>query len=550
MRYPEPGLWLAAGVVAVIVMLPRLVSAHFGLLDDGVTLETGRETFGRWSSVVRLIPETGRFFPAYWLVYSTVFAIMGLRPLAFFAVNVVLLACLLVLLARLVRFGGGSPTAALIAVVLFAVCGPTVEAFYTLSKAEPLQMTWIGVSILCAAAAASDPRPRRRAVLLTLTLAALVLAYTTKETSVVLVPISLGWVAIEWASRARPRPAAWFAGSYAAANLAAAAVFLGLRWRYAARPLTEGWYTRAYAIQLDTLGPSVFRLAAWLARDFAFLVPVLIAGVVLARGGAGPWRPMLYAAVWMGGWLAIYAPWPATFEYYLLPFAFGAAALAGIVVAQLWTLRGAASPTATRRRAWSAVAASALLWLPGVVNAASDARVQLVVDEANADLVDFLARVPIGSRVVLNTTDVNEYVYEVPLHLSEIKGRADLVVQHVAASPRDERRVADVFVITPTMANRPVPSVRIAVHEADVARNATRLADMLRQGGELVHATQREAWIVELRLQRLLCPVAAMPVIDFTYCPADGGLVAARIFSYGWQVHRLRPAGDRANERA
>jgi hypothetical protein len=535
--------WVAPGALAVLVMLPRLASPQFGLLDDGLTLQTGRETIGRWSSVLDLIPETGRFFPAYWLVYSAVFGTVGVRPLAFFTLNVLLLAGLLALLARLVRLGGGTPLQAAVAVVLFAVCGPAIEAFYTLSKAEPLQMTWIGVSMLAAAAAAHEPGRGRRAGLITLAGAALLLAYTTKETSIVLIPVSLGWVAIEWASPAKRQTGERFATIYAALNVAAAAAFLALRWHYAALPLVEGTYTRAYALQPATLGPALFRISAWMVRDFAFLLPLLAAAVVcVRRGRPESRRPILYAGVWMGGWLAVYAPWPATFEYYLLPFAVGAAVFTGTVVGSLWSLRGAHHPAATRRLAWSALAASGLLWLPGVVNAATDGRVQLAVDRANADLVDFLAGLPSGSRVVLNTTYANEYLDELPLHLAEIKRRPDLVVLHVGASPRGGSP-PDLFIATPTMANQPGPTVRIALHEAGVRGDATRLREMLGDGGELLYTTERPVHLVELGLHRLLCPLARAPFVDATYCPSGRGVVDARTFSYGWQVHRrARPA--------
>src|SRR5258705_9710548 len=89
--------WFARAALAVLVMLPRLASPRFGFLDDGLTLQTGREVVGRWSSVLDLIQETGRFFPAYWLVFSAVYGIVGVRPPAFFALNVVLLAGLLML---------------------------------------------------------------------------------------------------------------------------------------------------------------------------------------------------------------------------------------------------------------------------------------------------------------------------------------------------------------------------------------------------------------------------------------------------------------------
>jgi len=537
--------WIAPGALAVLVMLPRLASPQFGLLDDGLTLETGRETIGRWSSVLALIPETGRFFPAYWLVYSAVFGVVGVRPLAFFALNVAMLAGLLAVLARLVRLSGGTPLQAAVALVVFAACGPAVEAFYTLSKAEPLQMIWIGVSLLAAAGSAGEPRSTRRAGLVMLAAAASLLAYTTKETSFVLIPVSLGWVAIEWSSSGMRRPAGRFAITFAAINVAAAAAFLLLRWRYAALPLAEGTYTRAYALAPDTLGPAVFRIAAWIVRDFAFLLPLLAAVRFVPRGS---WRrPILYACVWMAGWLAVYTPWPATFEYYLLPFAFGAALFAGTVVGGLWSVRDRAAATVTRRVAWSALAASGLLWVVALVNAAADARVQIAVDRANTDVVDFLAGLPRGGRVVLNTTDAIEYFYELPMHLAEIKRRPDLVVQPVGIPAPAARSPADVFVATPTVANRPWPTVRVAVHEAGARRDISRLGEMLRDGGELLYTTEHRVRVVELGMQRLLCRVARRPFIDPWYCPDDRGLVYARTFAYGWQVHRLaRPSVHRA----
>src|ERR671930_507936 len=103
---------LAPLALAALVMLPRLASAQFGRLDDGLTLQMGREVYGRWASVLYLIPETGRFFPAYWLTYSAIWSFVGTRALAFFAVNTLLLAGVLAMLGRLVRLAGGTRVAA------------------------------------------------------------------------------------------------------------------------------------------------------------------------------------------------------------------------------------------------------------------------------------------------------------------------------------------------------------------------------------------------------------------------------------------------------
>jgi len=542
--------WLAPVAMAGLVMLPRLASPQFGLLDDGLTLQTGREVIGRWASTLHLIPETGRFFPAYWLVYSAIFGLVGARPLAFFTVNVLLLAGLLAILARLVRWGGRTSRHAAVAAVLFAVCGPTIESFYTLSKAEPLQLTWIGVSLLATAGAAIEARRARRVGLITLAAVTLLLAHATKETSFVLVPISLGWLAIEcWATRER---GVWarFARTYVVINVVAAAAFTALRWYYAPLGLAEGTYTRAYALHPGVVGPALFRISAWLVRDFTFLLPLLtvaVASLVGARHALR--RPVLYAGIWMAGWLAVYLPWPATFEYYLLPFAFGAAALAGTVVGDVWASRGREHSVTRRRLAWSVLVASASLWLVALVNVSADARVQLAVDRANADLVDFLAGLPRRSHVVVNTR-VNEYLVELPMHLSQIKRRSDIVVEHVTAAARTGSPAANVFVVTAEMANKPGPTVRIALDEPGVRHDNSMLSTVLTGPVEPVYRAAQHTHLVELAIHRLLCHATVSPLTDPTYCPSDRGVIDRRLFSYGWQVHRLtRPSADHGETR-
>jgi len=152
--------------------------------------------------------------------------------------------------------------------------------------------------------------------------------------------------------------------------------------------------------------------------------------------------------------------------------------------------------------AWSVLVASGVLWLPAMVNAAADARIQLAVDRANADVVDFLAGLPSRSRVVLNVTPVNEYLFELPLHLSEIKRRPDvLVVEHLAPGAPSP---GEVVVATPEVANQPRPTVRIAPHAAGVSDD--RMLSAIRTGrAHLVYRGARQTRIVELGLHRLLC---------------------------------------------
>jgi hypothetical protein len=528
-------LALAVVSLAALVMLPRLASPQFGLLDDGLTLQTAREVYGRWASVLYLIPETGRFFPAYWLVYSGIWSAVGVRPLGFFSINLLLFAGLIAMLARLVRLSAGTSVAAGIAAVVFALSGPAIETFYTLSKAEPLQAAWIGLALLATAASARDARwtTARVGWLLVATLTAL-LAHATKETSVVLIPIALGWLAFEWRTRPPHGCRRRFAATFAAVTALAALAFLALRWQYAALALGDGSYTRAYSVRLVTVGPALFRIAAWLVRDFAWLLPVLSAALVLLVRGVGR-APIVYAGTWMLGWLVVYLPWPATFAYYLLPFALGAAVLGGTVISEAWAVR--------RGGARLMLITMTLLWLTAVVNVTADARLQLAVDRANADVVDFLGALPPSSRVVLNMTPVNEYHFELPMHLREIKHRPDIVFVQPKSG---EAAAANTFVLTPEMANQPGPTVRIALHEAGVRHDNATLPPLLPDGGELVYRAAQRIAVVEIGLQRLLCPLGAGPVFDPTYCPRGRGVVFRRTFVYGWQVHRVVRRGANA----
>ena len=543
---------LAPVALALLVMLPRLASPEFGLLDDGLTIQTGRELVGRWWSALRLIPETGRFFPAYWIAYAGIVGVVDAHPAAFFAVNVLLFAGLLAILVRLVRWCGGTLLQAGLAAVLFASSGPTGETFYTLSKAEPLQMIWVGISLLAAAASAVHASRVGRAGLAGAAAIALLFAYATKETTVVLIPVSLGWLAIEQWWRRDSIACTRFARTYVLSNLVAALAFAGLRWYYAPLGLGEGTYTRAYSLYAGGLSSALYRMSAWLLRDFAFLAPLLIAALLpflrmaAVDGRAASRRLVPYACLWMVGWLAVYLPWPVTFQYYLFPFALGAAVVAGAIVGDLCEVPGHGRGLPRAAKALLLLLAAGLLWSVAIVNAVADARVQLAVDRANADLVSFLSSLPHASHVVVNSSYLNEHVFELPLHLSALKGRPDIVVEHVSRFTQSPPAPGDVFVATPQMENVPVPTVRIGLEEPGVRHVNAMLSGFLNGRGELVYHAGERTRVLELGLHRLLCRARVSPSADATYCPADRPVTYRRTFAYGWQVHRLRrPAGDR-----
>ena len=182
---------------------------------------------------------------------------------------------------------------------------------------------------------------------------------------------------------------------------------------------------------------------------------------------------------------------------------------------------------------------------PGVVDG-GDARVQLAVDRANADLVSFLSGLPRASHVVVNSSYLNEHVFELPLHLSALKRRPDIMVEHVSRLRQGALPATDTFVATPQMEHEPVPTVRIGLEESGVRHVNATLSALLNGRGELVYHAGERTRVLEVGLHRLLCRARVSRSVDASYCPADRGVIYRRTFVYGWQVHRLKQrTGDR-----
>lgn len=117
-------------VVAFFVLLPRLLSSQFGLLDDGLTLRAVTTVSHNWTAAFTMAHGDGRFFPSYYLFFYLVHALVCLHPFLFFAANYAVLAATTAGLIGLVRLLGGTPFQAWAAGIFFVVSGAAVEGFY------------------------------------------------------------------------------------------------------------------------------------------------------------------------------------------------------------------------------------------------------------------------------------------------------------------------------------------------------------------------------------------------------------------------------------
>jgi hypothetical protein len=203
------------------------------------------------------------------LFYALVYWIGG-NSAFFFSVNAFILAGIAGGLIWLIYTLTSSKIQAWITCLLFVFSGPVVENFYTVTNGEPLQVAWILASFgLLIVYSRSCPRWRRRTAFVGMLTAAF-LAISTKETGVVIVPISVAWFLTGFLWKRRMREAANRRGrfAYMLAALVAVIVFFALRARYISEPLTGGTYTRSYRLDWRSLAICASRWFVWLCHDF------------------------------------------------------------------------------------------------------------------------------------------------------------------------------------------------------------------------------------------------------------------------------------------
>ena len=543
--------WMIPSLVAVILLVPRLLSPQFGLLDDGNTLRTARLlSAGDW----QLPDSMGRSRPLYWIFWSAPRLVIGAHPFWYFLVNLIVLVSIVAALVGLARSLGLRPFPAGVTATVFVLSGPGIENFYTLSKGEPPQVLLLLIALGVAIRYGRDGRRPTRIGALAVATLLILLAGLTKETAIVMAPIGLAWFAA--VRMARPHPEgegegpAWEAACLV--SVLGVLAFLLYRWLSVSSAEADLGYATGYEFSISRLLDSGSRWAAWLIHDFLFLLPLGFLPILwrLQRRALARADVLLGSLVWMGAWLAPFLLWVFVADYYLLPFSVGAAFFAGWLLTQAVAVLRTSGPG--RWATGGLVLVSTLLFCGTLANNSTMARVQLAVDAANADVVEFLAtEVPQQGKVILNIQDPNEYVTEMGLHLAELYDRTDVAVTYLdpEALPllTDQD---DVYIASPSIGHQVLLSARLGVDEPAMRRWNASMADFFQNSAERVYHSQREVRVLVVDPARLFCPLLAkrlesepdstgLPIDSITRYCQTGALVESRLFSYGWDVWRL-----------
>jgi len=540
--------WIAIGtpmVVALLVMVPRLARAHFGLFDDPASLTVADQiASGGWGLGEDV--TFGRFRPVYWLYFAAVDRLAGGSPQVHFAANALLLAAAAGLLAYLARRVTESNLAGWAAGMAFVLGGPVVESAFTLSKPELLQSLLILAWLWAAGAIREANRAINFASLMQGALFA-ALACTLKETGVLMLPAglllllrSLVLKSPERMAQAREPAVRWRAVVSAGLGAAVALILAASATRdlFAAAGPQTGFEPEFLLLGVRAWGD-------WLLRDYVYLLPLALAWLLLAAWrsyGRSGLRLLIDCCLWALVWLAPYLSYRFTPEYYLLPLSLGVSLAVGVLIRDS---RAAAPLAAPARRAAGILllAAGGLLFLLTLPTHASNAAIQLAVDEANSGMTELVSEVlPAGATLVVNLQETEaarkEYFWQLAPMLTQVNHRADIRVEgYISGSPPDLPESAALYIVSPIVENQPYPSVRLGVYEHTARAWEEGLRHDLGERLVLLGEVRSTAQLRMIDSLRLFCLV--LPRVD--YCQVPNAPFDTRRFAAGWRLYGVQP---------
>jgi hypothetical protein len=536
-RFLEGLMLFSPVLLAVLIMLPRLLSPQFGMLDDGQSLViVNKIMHGQWD--MRIDTLEGRYRPMYWLWFALFYALAGENPFWFFFGNMLALIGAVAGVIFIVKRSGASSRAAWLAGIFLALASPAIESYYTLSKGETLQATMMVASVVAVLFYRSDKGWGYKAGIFALTIILLLFAYTSKETSIVILPIALVWFLsaryIPWL-RVSVRGLS-VRGAYVIANLICFIIYYSLHIYFVSWQMNTGTYSQRYGLELGKIVASMLRWAGWLWRDYAYLLPLILflLMLVIARRKIDQKNLLFESLIWMSAWVALYLPWYFMQDYYIMPFALGAAIFAGLVVNLL--LEYFSSPVFWER--WLArfvLVISGLFFTAMLLTNITTARVQLSVDAANEELLAYLRATPQNSVILLNIQSTNEYYYKFIDYLNRFWGRDDLSIQ--VFDFQGTSAGSTYYLIAPYVLHQPLQTVRMGVVEEIQNKWNESLSPYFSEqpGWQQVAQIERQFTMTGVNLPRLFCPF----IKTRAFCATPAPFVDTRPFVYGWTIYKL-----------
>ena len=527
-------------LIAVLIMLPRLASPQFGLMDDGRAISISQGIVqGRWDLIWDVI--AGRFRPIYWGAFAFWYALAGGQPFWYFLGNLIVFAASTFLLIRLVVTLGGSKLQAFLTGLVFVLSTSVIENIYTLSKAENFQLLLMLSAISLVILAARAGKRQRAGLLVSAAGLILLVACLTKESTLLLLPIAVVWWFIFWLSRRRKVSSvttAEKASRYLVlGSLVSGVIFYIGRSAFlsSSKILGVGQSSEFFFDPANLLN-SMVRWGGWLLRDYLWLLPMLLIVLVACLAvrrlpQSWLWWPAL---VWMAFWLGMYIPWHFAVEYYLLPFAAGTAVLSGALLVELVEYMQH-SRRLLQGVGYASLALTGVILLVSQANSFSDAAIQLAQDAANTRVLEYVAaNAPQRSQVVVNLQIANEYIEQMQLMLANFYKRPDLTLVNYQGGDLSAMQYQGQksYFLRADLANQPKMTVRMGLDESSLqVWNAS--VDSSLSSWEQVFQVSANPQILTMDFPRLLCTV----IYRQNFCASGSGLVNYQQLHYQWTVY-------------
>ena len=189
-------IYLVPLIICSLIMLPRFLEPHFGLMDDGEAIQKANLIIDdQWGFDSEL--ASGRFRPLYWYIHYMLFLVFGTQPLGYFLVNYLVLVLLIVGVIKLLKIFGSSNPTILITCILFLFSGPIPESYFTLSKYEIFQLVFIVYAILISEQYTRAGSSIGKILIKYGSISFSLASYLIKETSLIMPVIYAGWLTLE-----------------------------------------------------------------------------------------------------------------------------------------------------------------------------------------------------------------------------------------------------------------------------------------------------------------------------------------------------------------
>ncbi len=525
-------------ILAVLIMLPRLSSAQFGLLDDYSMLDNVRNLIqGDWSMSHDL--QAGRFRPVYWLYFTLIYGFAGPNPFWFFLTQLMLLLLLLFELQALMRMTGTKDWQMLVSSLVFLFSVPMIENFYTLSKGEPLQLVFLLASILYFEKTKSSQRTPTKALFTILSFLSILFAMLVKETAVIMIPLMALWYGfiLIFNKKYHSQNRSNYLLFLGAAILAVMAYF-GLRAAWGTATISGGTYSQRYDVTLQALITRVLRWMTMYAFYFHYLLPLAALTLIALFSQAikEHTQHLFNWMVWVLLWMVVLLPWEYAEVYFLLPISLGFAMLIGFLAPSFLGLI-ASKKSSIRWISATLSAITILFMLVTLPNFYTLGQMQLTLDRVNKMMLEGTREIiPPNGQLFNGQDSKNEYERNIEKYYRDIGQRDDISYYFI------DKEVFENFadasggiVILPYVHNQPTLTVRSGMEES---------YNLERRGVIFIKADDRLTYLSEFsdgfQILNINLPIFLCPLLDQAgFCEFQDPLIDTRKFIYRWEVYQI-----------